>query len=100
MRNMVELNGYQLIMSSHDRGESDFIAHKFDAAGLPCSTVLLTAPSDKGGVSVPPEHNQAAARILRRDASPQAPTAPEHLPRGQRRSRAMEGHSFRPAESA
>ena len=68
MRNMVELNGYQLIMSSHDRAESDFIARKFDAAGLPCSTILLTAPSDKGVVWAPPEQNQAAARTLRRDA--------------------------------
>lgn len=68
MRNLVELNGYQLIMSSHDRGESEFIARKFDAAGLPCSTVLLTAPSDKGVVWAAPEHNQAAVRILRRDA--------------------------------
>lgn len=68
MRNMVELNGYQLVMSSHDRGESDFIARKFDAAGLPCSTVLLTAPSEKGVVWEKPEHNQAAARILRRDS--------------------------------
>jgi DNA repair exonuclease SbcCD ATPase subunit len=66
MRNMVELNGYQLIMSSHDRGESDFIARKFDAAGLPCITVLLTAPSDKGVVWAPPEQNHAAFRILRR----------------------------------
>lgn len=70
MRNMVELNGYQLIMSSHDRGESEFIARKFDAAGLPCATVLLTAPSDKGVVWSGPEYNQAAARILRRDAQP------------------------------
>ncbi|WP_137153714.1 AAA family ATPase [Rhizobium sp. FKL33] len=67
MRNMVELNGYQLVMSSHDRGESDFIARKFDAAGLPCSTVLLTAPSAKGVAWEKPEHNQAAARILRLD---------------------------------
>ena len=67
MRNMVELNGYQLIMSSHDRGESEFIARKFDAAGLPCSTVLLTAPSDKGVVWNAPEHNMAATRILRQD---------------------------------
>ncbi|MET4665957.1 AAA family ATPase [Sphingomonas sp. PvP056] len=73
MRNMVDLNGYQLIMSSHDRGESEFIARKFDAAGLPCATVLLTAPSDKGVVWNAPEYNQAAARILRRDAQP--PTA-------------------------
>ena len=70
MRNMVELNGYQLIMSSHDRGESEFIARKFDAAGLPCSTVLLTAPSDKGVVWNAPEHNRAATRILRKDAQP------------------------------
>jgi len=68
MRNMVELNSYQLIMSSHDRGESEFIARKFDAAGLPCSTVLLTAPSDKGVVWNAPEHNKAAMRILRKDA--------------------------------
>lgn len=65
MRNMVDLNGYQLIMSSHDRGESEFIARKFDAAGLPCSTVQLTAPSDKGVVWNTPEHNKAATRILR-----------------------------------
>lgn len=65
MRNMVELNKYQLIMSSHDRGESEFIARKFDAADLPCSTVLLTAPSDKGVVWNAPEHNNAARRILR-----------------------------------
>jgi hypothetical protein len=64
MRNMVELNGYQLIMSSHDRGESDFITRKFDAAGLPCTTVLLTAPSEGGVVWAPPEYNQAAKRIL------------------------------------
>lgn len=68
MRNMVELNGYQLIMSSHDRGESDFIARKFDAAGLPCSTVVLTAPSDKGVVWAAPKENRAAMRILKRDA--------------------------------
>ncbi len=64
MRNMVELNGYQLIMSSHDRGESDFIARKFDAAGLPCSTILLTAPSEKGVVWDRPQQNQAATRAL------------------------------------
>ena len=72
MRNMVELNGYQLIMSSHDRGESDFIARKFDAAGLPCTTVLLTAPSDRGVVWVEPDQNSAASRILRRDAAAQS----------------------------
>lgn len=67
MRNMVELNGYQLILSSHDRGESEFIARKFDAANLPCTKVLLTAPSVAGVTWQKPEFNQAAARILRRD---------------------------------
>lgn len=65
MRNMVELNGYQLIMSSHDRGESEFIARKFDAAGIPCSTIQLTAPSETGVVWAPPEHNRPAMRSLR-----------------------------------
>ena len=66
MRNMVELQGYQLIMSSHDRAESDFIMRKFDAAGLACSKVVLTAPSDKGVVYEEPEHNQAAKRSIER----------------------------------
>lgn len=68
MRNMVELEGYQLIMSSHDRAESEFIARKFDAAGLPCTTIMLTSPSDKGVVWDPPLRNAAANRILRRRA--------------------------------
>lgn len=68
MRNMVELDGYQLVMSSHDRGESDFIARKFDAAGLPCTTILLTAPSEKGVVWEPPLYNQVANRFLRQSS--------------------------------
>lgn len=67
MRNMVQLKGYQLVMSSHDRGESDFIARKFDAADLPCSTVLLTAPSEGGVAWEKPVHNRAAERILGRN---------------------------------
>lgn len=66
MRNMVELQGYQLIISSHDRGESDFIARKFDAAGLACSRIDLTAPSDKGVIYEGPEHNQAAKRAMQK----------------------------------
>lgn len=67
MRNMVELNGYQLIISSHDRGESDFISRKFDAAGLPCSTVLLTAPSEQGVLWDPVKYNTAASKLLEHD---------------------------------
>jgi hypothetical protein len=65
---MVELDGYQLVMSSHDRGESDFIARKFDAAGLPCTTILLTAPSEKGVVWEPPLYNRGANRFLRQSS--------------------------------
>ncbi|MDO8405171.1 MAG: AAA family ATPase [Pseudomonas sp.] len=62
MRNMVELKGYQLIMSSPDRAESEFIARKFDAAGLPCSTVALTAPSASGVQYDETSDNRVAAR--------------------------------------
>ena len=68
MRNMVELQDYQLIMSSHDRGESDFIERKFEAAGLSCSRVFLTAPSRNGVVYEGPVHNTHAAKLLRQGA--------------------------------
>jgi DNA repair exonuclease SbcCD ATPase subunit len=60
MRNLVEYEGYQLIMSSHDRAESEFIARKFDAAGLPCTTVTLTAPAVEGVQYEGPVFNSAA----------------------------------------
>lgn len=64
MRNLVEYEGYQLLMSSHDRAEGEFLFRKFDAAGLPCTMVTLTAPSRAGVLSEPPRHNAAAARLL------------------------------------
>lgn len=64
MRNLVELEGYQLIMSSHDKGESEFIARKFDAAGLPCSRIVLSGPSDKGVLYEEPEYNSVAKAII------------------------------------
>lgn len=64
MRNLVEMQGYQLIMSSHDRGEAEFIRRKFDAANLPCSVLSLTAPSKAGVRYLPPDHNSAARKVL------------------------------------
>ena len=64
MRNLVELQGYQLIMSSHDRAEGAFIARKFDAAGLPCTVIALTAPSKEGVRFEPPRHNSAARALM------------------------------------
>ena len=64
MRNLVELNGYQLIMSTHDKAESDFIARKFDAAGLPCTQIALTGPSGKGVLFDGPTYNSAAEETI------------------------------------
>jgi hypothetical protein len=75
MRNLVELEGYQLIMSSHDRAESDFIARKFDAAGLACTTILMTAPSETGVVYDPPLFNVPARRVLSARTGPTTATS-------------------------
>ena len=45
MRNLVSLEGYQVIMSSHDTAETDFIERKFTAAALPCVVVQLLGDS-------------------------------------------------------
>jgi DNA repair exonuclease SbcCD ATPase subunit len=63
MRNMVELQGYQLIMSTHNLDEGEFISRKFDAAGLPCTVVELVGASKEGVLVSAPRYN-AAARIL------------------------------------
>lgn len=65
MRNLVELKDYQLIMSSHDRAESEFLARKFDAAGLPCTVLGLTALSKDGVRFDPPYYNAAARELMR-----------------------------------
>ncbi|MFK4771438.1 AAA family ATPase [Rhizobium sp. ZW T2_16] len=75
MRNLVELEGYQLMMSSHDRAETEFISRKFDAAGLPCTTVFLTAPSESGVLYDPPTYNVHAQRVLDRDFNGRATSA-------------------------
>ncbi|APG86725.1 AAA family ATPase [Sinorhizobium americanum] len=72
MRNLVEFEGYQLLMSSHKRDEGEFIARKFDAAGLPCTVVELVGASKDGVRTEPPRHNAAARRLL---AEPQAKLA-------------------------
>jgi hypothetical protein len=48
----------------HDRAESEFIRRKFDAAGLPCSVISLTAPSKSGVRYLLPDHNGPAREIL------------------------------------
>jgi hypothetical protein len=57
MRNLVEIEGYQLLMSSHDRAEAEFLLRKFDAAGLPCTVVSLTAPAREGVRWEAPQYN-------------------------------------------
>ena len=63
MRNMVELQDYQLIMSTHKLDEGEFISRKFDAAGLPCTVVELVGASKEGVLVSAPRYN-AAAHIL------------------------------------
>jgi len=48
MRNLVELEGYQVMMSSHDRAETEFLERKFTAAQLPCTVVQLISDSPTG----------------------------------------------------
>ncbi len=48
MRNLVSLEGYQVILSSHDTAETDFIERKFTAAALPCVVVQLLGDSPEG----------------------------------------------------
>lgn len=64
MRNLVQMQDYQLVMSSHDRAEAEFIARKFDAAGLPCKIINLTAPSRAGVRYDEPTPNLAAQQLL------------------------------------
>jgi hypothetical protein len=64
MRNLVERKGYQLLMSSHERSEAEFISRKFDAAGIPCSVLELTAPSRTGVNYMPVRYNDAAKAIM------------------------------------
>lgn len=66
MRNLVEFERYQLIMSSHNRDEGEFIARKFDAAGLPCTVVELIGQSRAGVQAAAPRHNAAALTLLNR----------------------------------
>lgn len=64
MRNLVEFEDYQLIMSSHKRDEGEFIARKFDAANLPCTVVELVGASKDGVRVALPRHNAAARKLL------------------------------------
>jgi ABC-type nitrate/sulfonate/bicarbonate transport system ATPase subunit len=64
MRNLVERKGHQLLMSSHERNEAEFISRKFDPAGIPCSVLELTAPSRTGVNYMPIRYNEAAKAIM------------------------------------
>ncbi len=64
MRNLVERRGYQILMSTHDRAEGEFMSRKFDAAGLACTTATLTAPSRNGVRFEPSRYNAAALAMM------------------------------------
>ena len=64
MRNLVEMQGYQVMMSSHDRAETEYLERKFTAARLPCTVVQLTSDSPMG-VTYEARNNAAASEALR-----------------------------------
>lgn len=64
MRNLVELQDYQVFMSSHDRAETEFVERKFTAASLPCTIIQLMADSEDG-VTYEVRHNASAQRLMK-----------------------------------
>jgi hypothetical protein len=60
------------------RDEGEFIARKFDAAGLPCTVVELVGASKDGVRTEPPRHNAAAQRNLRRSSLEQPSPIEDH----------------------
>lgn len=63
MRNLVDLERYQVLISSHDRAETEFVERKFSATGLPCTVVQLVADTPDG-VSYEVRNNAAAREVL------------------------------------
>jgi DNA repair exonuclease SbcCD ATPase subunit len=48
MRNLVRENGYQVLVSTHDMGQADFLRRKFVAGNVPCTVVQLVGRSKEG----------------------------------------------------
>ncbi|TPG48081.1 AAA family ATPase [Sphingomonas glacialis] len=63
VRNLAQIEQYQLFMSTHDLGEAEFVRRKMSAEGLPCTTINLHATS-AAGVSFGVDRNRRAQEML------------------------------------
>jgi hypothetical protein len=63
MRNLVEILGYEIVVSSHDRAETEFMERKFSVAKLPC-TVCRLVSATPAGVQYEVSYNSAARTLL------------------------------------
>ena len=63
MRNMVEILGYEIVVSSHDRAETEFMERKFSVAKLPC-TVCRLVSATPAGVQYDVSYNSVAKTLL------------------------------------
>jgi hypothetical protein len=63
MRNLVEILGYEIVVSSHDRAETEFMERKFSVAKLPC-TVCRLFSATPAGVQYEVSYNSAARTLL------------------------------------
>jgi DNA repair exonuclease SbcCD ATPase subunit len=50
MRNLVHDKGYQILLSTHDMGQADFLRRKFAAGNVPCTVVQLVGRSREGTI--------------------------------------------------
>jgi exonuclease SbcC len=51
IRNLVQQQGYQIILSTHDSETSDFLYRKMRAADVPCTVCRFVAPSSTGVIT-------------------------------------------------
>lgn len=63
VRNLAQIEQYQLFMSTHDLGEAEFVRRKMSAEGLPCTTINLHATS-AAGVTFDVDLNRRAQEML------------------------------------
>lgn len=59
--NLVKAEDYQVLLSTHELAQAEFLERKFKSRGIPCTTVHLTGMGNHGvtGVIRGPEHLQA-----------------------------------------
>lgn len=63
MRNLVEILGYEIVVSSHHRAETEFMERKFSVAKLPCTVCRLVSATPEG-VQYEVSYNSAAKTSL------------------------------------